>query len=165
MTPTEFYETVLVPGLNKTAKIAPHLPRTRSLEVLMTSIAGEESNWTERVQISSGMAHSLFQIQENTINDIIENPASAELFVAGMDDFGMNVRTAKHLFDIMAEPKGDVLSVFLARLDLWCNPRPIPAHDLEGPLFQYYAETWRPAHANKKRWAVVFAEAIAVVPT
>lgn len=164
MTPVEFYETVLVPGLNKIQRFAPQMPRSRALDVLMTAISGEEADWTERVQIGSGMAHGLFQMQLNTIELLMKNPASAKIFVAGMDDFGINTRTAEHLFEILRERRGDILAVFLARLDLWCNPKPIPFHDEEQALFEYYAETWRPRHANRRRWAEVYPQALAAVP-
>ena len=104
-------------------------------------------------------------MQLNTIEDIIANPASANLWELGMADFGINTRTAGHLFEIMATPKGDTLAVFMARLDLWCNPHPLPPWDDEQAQFAYYRDTWRPAHANAKRFAVVYGQALGVVPT
>lgn len=164
MTPEEFYETVLVPGLNKIERFAPHLPRNRSIEVLMTAISGVEANWVDRSQIPSGMAHGLFQMQLNTVEEIMANPASKKLCEAMMDDFGINTRTAEHLFDIMETEHGDILAVSLARLDLWCNPHPIPPADEESSLFAYYRDTWRPAHANAQRFAWAYGQALIAVP-
>jgi len=164
MTPEEFYTKVLKSGLDKVARFAPQLPRNRGVEVLMMSIAGTESNWTDRVQIPSGAAHGLFQMQLNTIEEIMANPASKALFELGMDDFGINNRTAEHLFGIIATIQGDHMAVFLARLDLWCNPHPIPFADEEELLFAYYRDTWRPAHADRHRFALRYAQALPVVP-
>lgn len=163
MTPEEFHTSVLIPALHKTAKFAPQMPHTRELEVLMTAISGVEANWTEREQIPSGMAHGLFQMQLNAIEDIIANPASAGIFKLGMEEWGIEAQTPEHLFDLLTTPQGDSLSVFLARLLLWCNPKPIPFHDEEATLFQYYVETWRPGLPNAKRFAVVYAETLSVV--
>jgi len=165
MTPEEFYTKVLTPGLNKIGRFAPHIPRNRGVEVLMTSIAGTESNWTFRSQIPSGMARGLFQMQLNTIEDIMANPASKKLWELGMDDFGINTRTAEHLFGIIGHPEGDTMAVFLARLDLWCNPHPIPFADEEALLFAYYKDTWRPAHADRHRFALRYAETLPVIPS
>lgn len=164
MSPEEFYTTVLTPGLNKTARFAPHLPRNRSVEVLMTAISGVEADWTERSQIPSGMAHGLFQMQLNTIHEIMANPASKKLWELGMDDFGINTRTAEHLFEIIAHQEGDVMAVFLARLDLWCNPHPIPFADEESLLFDYYRDTWRPGKPSAKRFSRAYGLALSAVP-
>jgi len=164
MTPEEFYTRVLTPGLSKIARFAPEMPRNRGVEVLMTSIAGTESDWADRVQIPSGMAHGLFQMQLNTIEEIMVNPASRAIFELGMDDFGINTRTAEHLFEIIAHPAGDVMAVFLARLDLWCNPNTIPFADEEALLFAYYRDTWRPLRADARRFSWAYGQALSIVP-
>ena len=160
----EFYHNVLTPGLVKAAMFAPELAADRSLDVLMTTIAGQESDWTYLVQEDGGAAHGLFQMQENDIQDIMTNLVSEKLFVAGMDDFGINTRTAAHLWDILSTTAGESLSVFLARLNLWCDPRPIPAYDDQTALFEYYSATWRPARPNFKRWQMVYGLAMTAVP-
>lgn len=164
MTPDGFYADLLNPTLDEIAEFAPMMTRNRALRVLMTSIAGQESNWEHRVQIPSGMAHSLFQIEEATIPLIIANPASKELFTVGMDHFQIQDRSAPALFDLMADEAGDKVSVLFARLLLWCNPKPIPYEDEEQALFKYYRETWRPKHAVWARWPVVYGQAMMVVP-
>lgn len=161
---TEFYETVLVPALNKTAKFAPQMVRNRAVEVLMTAIAGQEGNWTERLQIPSGMAHGLFQMQLDDIYDIMANPATKEIFGLGMESFGIETVTAEHLFDLIESPEGDVLAAFLARLNLYADPNPIPPADEEQSLFQYYLATWEPGAPNASRWASVYGQALSVVP-
>lgn len=164
MTPEVFYETVLTRGLDKAAGFAPELGMTRGLSVLMTTIAGVESNWEDLVQIRGGEAHGLFQQEEGDIALVIKNPASEHLFDLGMDDYGINTRTAEHLWDILATPEGMNLSVFLARLNLWCNPNPLPAFDEEGPMFQYYLDTWRPSLPSYTRWQHCYGLALSAVP-
>ena len=164
MTPEEFYTTVLTPALNKVAKFAPEMPRDRSVEVLMTAISGQEANWTERSQHPGGEAHGLFQCQLNNIEDIIANPASAEFFKLAMKEFGINTTTAEHIFDILATPEGDVLAAVMARLNLWCDPNPIPPADEQQSLWQCYLRTWRPGAPNLKRWEVVYGQALSAVP-
>lgn len=164
MTPEDFYNRVLVRGLDKVARFAPELAMTRSLGVLMTTIAGVESEWEHLVQIDGGAAHGLFQMQEDDIALIMKNPTSEKLFEAGMTDFGINTQTADHLWGILAMGGGESLSVFLARLNLWCNPHPIPPWDEERSLFQYYLDTWRPGVSSYTRWAKAYGQVIAIVP-
>jgi hypothetical protein len=164
MTPTEFHQTVLHPALHEIAGFAPQMHRTRALDVLMVAISGQEADWQYRSQVPSGMAHGLFQMQLNTIGEIIVNPASAEIFKAGMAFFKIEDATAHEVFAMLADEKADALAVFLARLDLFCNPKPFPHFDEEQAQFEYYANTWRPAHADRVRWARVYALALAAVP-
>lgn len=164
MTPEEFHTNVLMPALKKTASFAPEMPTSRGLEVLMVSISGYEANWTHRVQNPSGMAHGLFQMQLNDIEDIMANPASAKIFELGMKEWGINNQTAEHLFGILATPEGDSMAVFLARLNLWCDPHPIPAADVEADMYAYYLDTWRPGAKNPKRFSWIYGQALSAVP-
>ena len=164
MSPEEFYTTVLTPALNKMAKFAPQLTNNRSLQVLMMSISGQEANWTERVQIPSGEAHGLFQMQINDIEDIIANPETAALFELGMKAWGVKTITADHLFELLAVPEGDSLAVLLARLNLWANPDPLPPADDEQGLWEYYLQTWRPGAPVPSRWSGVYGQSLMTVP-
>jgi hypothetical protein len=164
MTPEEFYSTVLTPALKKTTKFAPELTNDRSLQVLMMSISGQEANWTERLQDPSGLAHGLFQMQLNDIEDIMANTASADIFELGMKAWGVKTVTAEHLFELLTTQEGDSLSVFLARLNLWCNPNPLPAADDQQAQFEYYLNTWRPGAPVPSRWPSVYGQSLAVVP-
>lgn len=164
MTPEEFYHTVLTPALNKIEKFAPDMPRSRALEVLMTSISGVEANWTDRAQSPSGMAHGLFQMQQNDIEDIMANPASRAIFEQGMEEWGIKTPTAEHLFGILASAEGDSMAVFLARLNLWCDPHPIPAVDVEQEMYAYYLDTWRPGVKPPARFAWAYGQALIAVP-
>ena len=161
---TEFYDAVLVPALNKTASFAPEMVRNRSLKVLMTAISGQEANWTERVQVPGGFARGLFQMQLNDIADIMANDATSGIFDLGMKAFGIKTQTAEHLFNLIETPEGDVLAAFLARLNLYADPKPIPPADIQQAMWEYYLATWRPGMENWKRWEGVYGQALSAVP-
>lgn len=164
MTAAEFHKTILSPALDQIGKFAPKLTRSRSLEVLMLATAGQESHWTERVQIPSGMAHGFFQQQLNDIEDIIKNPATSLLFKMGTKAYLLGNVTAQQVFDLLAHPAGDFFSVFMARLNYWANPTPIPPYDETEGQYQYYLDTWRPGAPSRKRWEEVHSEAMQAVP-
>lgn len=163
MTPVEFYTTVLIPALNKTAKFAPKMPDSPSLRVLMMAISGQEANWDERVQIGSGEARGLFQMELTDISDIMENSATKAFLETGLDAFGIKTKTAEHLFEIITAPEGDTLAAFLARLNLWADPWPIPPYDDQDAQYEAYLRCWKPGTPRPNRWPGIYGQALATV--
>lgn len=164
MTPAEFYHNILSPALDEIEHFAPKLPRSRDLEVLMVATAGQESHWTYRSQIPSGMAHGLFQQQLNDIQDIIKNPATAALFEEGVAAYHLGQPTAEEVFELLEHEAADFFGVFMARLNYWANPHPISPADETVSQYRYYLDTWRPGAPSLARWELRHAEAMQVVP-
>ena len=100
----------------------------------------------------------------NDIADIMANDATSGIFDLGMKAFGIKTQTAEHLFNLIETPEGDVLAAFLARLNLYADPKPIPPADIQQAMWEYYLATWRPGMENWKRWEGVYGQALSAVP-
>ena len=53
------------------------------------------------------------------------------------------------------------LQVALARLDIWCDPYPLPPYGDEGAAWRQYASIWRPGKPRPRAWPAVYAAALA----
>jgi hypothetical protein len=157
MTPDEFYEAVIVPGMAKVAKFAPQLPDNRSVRVMLMAVAGLESDWSNR---DGG---GLFKIDLGCVNGLLAHADTEVLLDAALDEFGIIDKTPQHLFDLLGNDQGDILCLAMARLVLWSDPDPFPAYDDQASMFAYYQSHWFGLGAAT-RWPDVYGQSLAAVP-
>lgn len=94
-------------------------------------------------------AYGLTQIERATVrllqnHERIRNISAIGVLIASAQ--------AEALCIEMTKPRGDVLSFILARLLLWCDPKPLPTTEAEG--WACYAErVWRPGKPIRESWS------------
>ena len=65
MNAEDFDRTILRPAINWFVLNAPTIPIKRNAHVMMLAIAGQESNWTERLQKPVAYAKGFYQFEKN----------------------------------------------------------------------------------------------------
>ena len=165
MTPDLFLTQTLVPGLSWLTTVIGNKPGAGPWQndargrLVLCAVSGQESNWADVAQDGSGVARGPFQTQENDCADILFNPASEQMMLKVCTALKITP-TPPAIYDaILANPA--TLAVALARLNLWCDPDPLPAYGDEGAGWECYARVWRPGAPSRERWSVVYPQALA----
>lgn len=162
MNPDEFLKDVLLPGLawlEQTVGYVP--PASREARLLLLAIAGQESDWTDRIQGGNGPAHSFWQMERGGgVTGVLHHPDSEDAALkicaaVGVDPIASNV------WGLMATAAGDNLSVGFARLLLWTDPRPLPVYGDMMNSAIYYRRNWRPGKWDAARWQEKYPVALA----
>lgn len=152
MDPVSFNTTILIPGLVSFQKLVPAIPVTRNVRVLMLAIAGQESNWSARVQGGNGPGHGFFQFERmGGVNGVLKHPLTADPAIVLCKVAGVQP-TPDAVWAKLATIAGDPLAVGFARLLLWTDPRPIPSPDKGAVAWGYYVRNWRPGSPGPDRW-------------
>ena len=164
MIPSLFVSTILTPGLGLLRKIAPNIPASRNARVLMLAIAGQESNWSARVQSGNGAAHGHWQFERGGgVAGVLANPASKDAARAVCAAASIPADPV-HAWGLMTTARGDPLAVCFARLLLWTDPRALPdAEDDEG-CYETYIKNWRPGRPHPTSWAGCMQSAREALP-
>jgi hypothetical protein len=164
MTPTEFETTIMTPGIAFMKLHAPQVAWQRNAHVLALAIAGQESDWTARVQAGNGPAHSFWQFERaGGVRGVISHPTSAPIMRTLCAAAG--VASEEHaVWGLMAKPEGDNLSLCMARLLLLTDPAAIPPPSDEEATWDYYRRNWRPGTPHKQAWRARIEAANRAVP-
>jgi hypothetical protein len=166
MTADEFEANIMTPGIAFMQQQAPQVPWQRNAHVLALAIAGQESDWSARVQSGNGPAHSFWQFEQGGgVRGVINHPTSGPIITTICA--AVPVACEEHaVWEIMGQAAGDNLSLCMARLLLFTDPAPIPPPDDEEATWQYYLRNWRPGQPNRQRWSARIQEAnLAVGPS
>lgn len=144
ISPKDLIEQIIDPALD----LLPHEMGAVKAVVLVAAIAIQESGLKTRQQIH-GPAHGLWQFEIETVEELIDNPATTKFVKAICVKRGVPFQ-ARAIFNYLLVD--DILAAALARLDLWANPRSLSApHDVDD-AWLYYCETWRPGQPDHSRW-------------
>ena len=161
MTPVEFKQTILDPGI-AWCKAIPGwtVPFDDRAIVELIAISGQEANWTERIQSGNGAAHGLFQFERRGgVAGVLGDIATNRLALAACRLVGIATNSAA-VWGAFATSTGDNLSVAFARLLLWSDPRPLPDVGDEDGGWDTYQRNWRPGAPSRERWANVYPQAM-----
>jgi len=156
VTPT----ALLAAGIIPAAALLPDID-SRAARVLMLAIAGQESDWTARVQ-DGGPARGRWQFEIEDVTDVLTRAGARMTAVCEALDVPAVAGT---IYEAIAW--NDPLAASVARLALWLNPAALPAvGDVDG-AWSYYDETWRPGTPRSASWGERYASAVAAcgVPT
>lgn len=158
MTPTAFYTTVLAPAAGVMGRISGYLDSPQA-RLLLLAIAGQESGWTERVQVPGGDARGFWQCEEGGAVHAVMLSDSLHAILSAVGDLcSIDVDTSATVFEAIAW--NDTLAYAVARLALWSDPHPLPvAGDIEG-AWSTYLRVWRPGKPSRDRWSVVYPQAM-----
>lgn len=168
MTPSAFYATIMMPASTMLADLNLNLNPSRvsliskPAKALMMAIAGQESAWTDRIQIPGGQARGFWQCElEGAVDGVMLNDGMNAILAKVGALYSIDVDMASTVFEAIAWH--DPLAYTVARLALWMDPQPLPAvGDLDG-AWATYLRVWRPGKPDPTRWATVYPQAIAVV--
>lgn len=166
MNATEFVTTILNSGQAWCLALPGwHVPFDDRARVLLTAIAGQESNWAARVQSGNGPAHGFWQFERvGGVVGVLSNKASTQLAHNACDAAGIECGGGSPaVWELLATEKGDHLATAFARLLLWTDANPLPdVHRING-AWDYYVRNWRPGKPSRARWAGVYPQAVAAV--
>jgi hypothetical protein len=157
VTPREFLVDVLRPAC---AILGPRYSDPRA-EVAITAICLQETGLRTRKQIM-GPARGLAQFEEIGVRGVLTHPASSSaargFLAANRLPRTLGARAILSLFET-----DDILCAGFARLNLWTEPKPLPAlGDVEG-CWKTYLRTWRPGRPHHTRWPDNYARARAAL--
>ena len=159
MNVTSFYVTVIEPAAValSTVKASLDTPQARCM---MLAIAGQESAWTDRVQVPGGAARGFWQFELPTVGDVIADGYLVGTLddVCGAFSIPMDQWT---IFEAIAYH--DTLAYTVARLLLWADPPALPAVGDEDGAWATYLRVWRPGAPSRDRWGTVYPQALGVI--
>lgn len=148
MTPADFRDRILLPGAAWCAANGGPASNDAALRILM-AIAGQESAWTHRYQVSAGMeagpARSWWQQERGGgITGVLTHRSSAAM-----------AKALCAAADVRPEPAAvwraveghDLLAYGMARLLLWTDPGAVPTTE-EAAWICYVDRLWRPGAAK-----------------
>jgi len=141
------------------AAVCPSLPWTTPAEVLLLTIAGQESGWNSRTQFG-GPAHSYWQFDPDTVTLLQNNPVTGPILNTVCEALDIS---QGDIFTAMTW--NDVLAMIMARLLLWANPNALPLAGNPTEAYGYYIATWEPGDPRPDSWPALYAEVMAVVTT
>ena len=158
-----FYSNILVPSYKEIQNVI-NIPVSSEAYQMLLSIAGQESNWTYRYQISSipsrkGPARGFWQFEKNG-------------GVAGVMRHKYSKTKAMNLCDYLGVPwhkktiwqsleTNDRLAVGFARLLLWTDPKSLPRTQSSG--WNYYIRNWRPGKPHPSKWPTIWKDSAEVI--
>lgn len=156
MTPTNLLSLIVAPGLDALARFAGvNGMDTPAARVMLIAIAGQESAWTARRQIT-GSAHGFWQFEPSGVRGVLEHPASAHYASRLLIGLGISPDDA-----YIALTYSDLLACGLARLLIWTDPAPLPTTAADG--WACYARCWRPGRPRADDWGGNWAAAVHAV--
>lgn len=160
MTASEFVAGVLAPSLAWFHTfVAPGIPASAQERVMLTAIAGQESDWSN-VQQSNGPARGYWQIQENDCADILENPATSRYAKAACSALGIEPTGQAVYAALLNDPR---VQATISRLNLWADPYSLPAVGDGSGSYAYYLAAWCPGRPSNARWNVVYPASLEAV--
>lgn len=157
MTPGAFYAAVLAPAatLLRSISVSFDTPEAR---LMMLAIAGQESGWTDRIQVPGGQARGFWQCEEGGAVHAVMVSDTLHRFLGEVGNaLSIDVSASSTVFEAIAW--NDTLAYTVARLALWADPHPLPvAGDIDG-AWATYLRTWRPGKPSRDRWSLVYPQA------
>lgn len=170
MTPSDFLVQVLIPGITwADPGYGAMPPASKEARLLLLSIALQESGLENIQQGGDGPGRGYFQMEPPTCGLILMNPASRSM--AELVCLAASVVADQDGVYGALITKPVQVAVPFARLDLWCDPRPLPAYGDTDAAWEAYAyRDWRPGAVAKggesaiqarQRWSVNYAAALA----
>ncbi len=152
MTPIEFYDEILDPGLNYLAEFTGAPKRSYYADVMLLTISQQESGLKHRAQIIAdgkvGPARGWWQFERGGgVIGVLTHSQTKDL--AGRICESCHVpREAPAVWRCLEGH--DRLAVAFARLLLWTDPAPLPETAMDG--WEAYLRCWRPGKAKPASW-------------
>jgi hypothetical protein len=161
MTPSEFLETILDPGLAWCGALPGwKIPFDPRASVLLLAIAGQESDWQDIAQYGGGPARGPWQFEDEACGEVLVNSASSVMAHAACTALSIKPTETAVYQALIGNPN---LAVAFARLNLWCDPNSLPAAGDMAAAYACYLRVWRPGAPSYSRWETVYPAALASI--
>lgn len=147
---TQFYKNIYLPNKEVLLKISP-LKFSPEADQLLMTIAGQESNWEYRKQIS-GPARSFWQFESGGGVKGVLNHVSTKKLISDICNELFITCDQTNVYDAMAY--NDVLALAMARLLLWTDPKSLPSIGNLPDSWNYYNRNWRPGKPHPETWTL-----------
>jgi hypothetical protein len=163
MTPDTFLKNVIDPTLRWLPAIGVVASAGNEARLQLLAIAGQESNWTARVQGGGGPAHGFWQFEGGDMSGTAEVLRVAPRDVQRVCDGLGIVCNRPAVYEELAE--NDMLACAMARLLLHSDPKPLPELGDEDGGWECYVRNWHPGAPSRERWTSVYATSLNLVRT
>jgi hypothetical protein len=153
MIASRFFTRVLQPAAVELSRIQATLDSPRAQGMLM-AIAGQESGWTDRVQVPGGQARGFWQFERSgALHGVMSGPHAHWISdICYEYDIPSDQAT---VYEAIAWQ--DPLAYAVARLTLWMDPAPLPLiGDIDG-AWATYLRVWKPGKPDRTRWNVIYS--------
>lgn len=155
--PATVLRDVIVPAL----ALLPDKLRSPRAQVMLLTIAQQESDLAARRQANNGPARGLWQFERGGVNGVMGHPASEPLLVRACAGLGVPFQLAAiHA----ALETSDTLACIVARLLLYTLPQPLPPIGYTDGAWRQYIEAWRPGKPRPLTWSRNYQTAIGALP-
>ncbi len=156
-----FLKETLVPGLTRMSDLLGPVPGTTirwenqaQARVLETAFAGQESEWRNVQQDGGGPGRGFFQFEPPTCGLVLRNSVSRALAEKTCHAAGIAATQVAVYAALKTKPIE--IAVPFARLDTYCDPRPLPPlHNVQA-AWTIYLEEWRPGRPHPALWASIY---------
>ena len=158
-----FNNEIYQPSIDKVSSIIG-IPRSEKADILLLSIAGQESAWTHRYQISSrkgrkGPARGFWQFEKNGgVVGVMSHPWSRDK--ARNLVKALSLKWDKTILWRELETN-DLLSTGFARLLLWTDAQDLPS--TSSTSWRYYIRNWRPGKPHPRKWKGIWTNSYQVI--
>lgn len=160
MKPELFLPTVIRPGLLALAEATTPAVVSKQAEVMLLSIAAQESALRHRQQIN-GPARGFWQFERGGgLAGVLGHHRTSPMATAFIESIGLKPDLYA-LWDIL--PYSELLQVGLARLLLWSDNAPLPAIGDKDTAWDLYLRVWRPGKPHRGRWDAAYDGAVELV--
>ncbi len=162
MKPQFFYDEIVIPSMAFLSELTGHkIGASEMADVMLMSIAGQESEWRARIQGGGGPARSYWQFERNGgVVGVLQHPASRATIATVCSALDISVQ-ADVVYTAMAW--NDTLACCMARLLLLTDPAPLPDVGREAEAWDYYIRNWRPGAPHRATWALRYQTAMDIV--
>jgi hypothetical protein len=163
MTASDFYRQFMIPAAVWVDGAAA-LPRSRASDVFLLAVAGQESGWKHRAQISVGMeagpARGFWQFERGGgVAGVLTHRASRDRARA-LCAAALVEPTPAAVWRALEGHDG--LAYGFARLLAWTDAAAIPTG--ETGAWEFYVRNWRPGKPHAATWPSRWAASQAAVP-
>lgn len=149
-------EAVLAEAINAALDLLAAKMRTDEARCLLLAIGRQESGFRTREQ-DGGPARGLWQFERNGVLGVMHASSSAEYLHRLIQDLDVRYGSTPILDALVTD---DILAAGVARLLLWCDPRPLPAIGDKIGAWDLYERCWRPGKPSYSRWQDSYAQAM-----
>lgn len=159
MTAAQFNTEIYQPAMAAIDGVL-RIPRSRAADHLLLAIAGQESAWTHRYQLSStpgrkGPARGFWQFERaGGVAGVMAHRATQARARALAELCGVSW-DARAIWEALETD--DRLAAGFARLLLWTDPRALPT--TQSAAWQCYLRNWRPGKPHPSKWPSLWAQA------
>ena len=123
---------------------------------MLLAIGLQESKFTHRLQVPSGIAHGFWQFEKNGgVKGVLDHPVTSPI-VTPICELLCYYAVSSVCYEAIVH--NDVLACVFARLLLWTDPRALPAEHEHGKGWDIYRDQWRPGKPHPEAWPANFFE-------